>query len=273
LPVAARDLIKANMNKASPASETARLPDTSRVNGPFRRFESDPAGNEFWWWLVLPVATAITLIAINKIAPAFYANWVLPEGYGFLELGQFFIALTAMILAGRLLFRPLVRSHRLLLAFCALATLACLYIAGEEHSWGQHFFHWQTPEYWSQVNKQQETNLHNTLHLFDKKPRLLLELGVLIGGLLIPLAARFRPCIRRMRWSLFFPADIIVPTALCAVVFKVSDALLDGFGIQPLAARPSEAIEFYLYLFILFYLIVLTRRIREIEAETKTAGK
>ena len=253
------------MKSASPRTETARLPDTSRVNGPFRPFTSDPKRNEIWWWLVLPILSAIALTGINTAAPSFYANWVLPEGYGFLELGQFFIALTATIMAARLLFRPFVRKHRLILAFCVLSTLACLYITGEEHSWGQHFFHWQTPEYWSQVNKQQETNLHNTLHLFDKKPRLLLELGVLIGGLLIPLAACFRPCIRRMRWSLFFPADAMIPTALCAVVFKISDALLDGFAVQPLVARPSEAIEFYLYLFILFYLIVLTRRIRELE--------
>ena len=258
------------MNKTEPEKDISRLPDASRVNGPFRPFASDPGANEIWWWLVLPVATMIGLIAVNKAAPEFYGKWVLPEGYGFLELGQFFIAFTAMILGARLLFRPLVRSRRLLLAFCALATLSCLYIAGEEHSWGQHFFHWQTPEYWSRINRQQETNLHNTLHLFDKKPRLLLELGVLIGGIFIPLAARFRPYIRRMRWSLFFPADALVPTAICAVVFKVSDSLLDAFGVRPLVARPSEAIEFYLYLFLLFYMIVLTRRIRELEAENRS---
>ncbi len=90
---------------------------------------------------------------------------------------------------------------------------------------------------------------------------------MLIGGLLIPIGARFRPCIRRMRWSLFLPADAMVPTALCAIVFKLTDSLQDTFGIAPLVARPSEAIEFYLYLFILFYLIVLTRRIRELEGD------
>jgi len=254
-----------------PGKDAGHLPDSKRTEGPFRAFETDPGRSEAWWWLVLPVFIAAALVAANALDPRFYNDHILPEGYGVLELSQFFIALAAMVLALRLVFRPAVRSRRLLLVFCILSTLACLYIAGEEHSWGQHFFQWQTPEYWAQVNRQQETNLHNTLHLFDKKPRLLLELGVLIGGLLIPLAARFRPCIRRMRWSLFFPADALAPTALCAVMFKITDSLLDGFGIPSLVPRPSEAIEFYLYLFILFYLVVLTRRIGELEAEENTA--
>lgn len=248
---------------------TAPLPDTAATDGPFRAFESDPGWSEAWWWLALPVVIAVGLIVINAVASRFYADWILPEGYGFLELSQFFIAFTGMILALLLIFRPFVRQHRYILAFAILASLACLYIAGEEHSWGQHFFHWQTPEYWAEINRQQETNLHNTLHLFDKKPRLLLELGVLIGGILVPLAALYRPCIRRMRWSLFLPADAMVPVALCAILFKVTDSLLDSFSIRPLVARPSEAIEFYLYLFILFYLIVLTRRIRELEREAR----
>lgn len=250
-----------------PGKNGGHLPDSKRTEGPFRAFASDPGWSEAWWWLVLPILIAAALVGANVLVPQFYNDHILPEGYGALELSQFFIALAGMILALRLVFHPAVRARPLLFAFCILSALACLYIAGEEHSWGQHFFQWQTPEYWSQINRQQETNLHNTLHLFDKKPRLLLELGVLIGGLLIPLAARFRSGIRRTRWSLFFPADALAPTALCAIVFKVSDKLLNTFAITPLVARPSEAIEFYLYLFIMFYLLVLTRRIRELEGK------
>lgn len=255
--------------KKSPdtAEKPHRLPDSTATVGPFRTFQSDPRCNEAWWWLAIPLVAGVALVSVNAVAPEFYRKWIFPEGYGVLELSQFFIAFAAMVLAARLLFRPFVRRHRYTRIFMLFATLACLYIAGEEHSWGQHFFHWQTPEYWAHVNRQQETNLHNTLHLFDKKPRLLLELGVLIGGLLIPIAARFRPCIRRMRWSLFFPADAMVPTAVCAVIFKISDSLQDNFYVKPLVYRPSEGIEFYLYLFILFYLIVFARRIRELEHE------
>src|SRR5690606_9029396 len=62
-----------------------------------------------------------------------------------------------------------------------LAALGCFYVGGEEVSWGQHFLNWDTPEYWRAINDQEETNLHNTSAWFDQKPRLLLELSVVVG--------------------------------------------------------------------------------------------
>jgi hypothetical protein len=41
-----------------------------------------------------------------------------------------------------------------------------------------------------------------------------------------------------------------------------------GFGV---AARPSEAVEFYLYFFIMAYLIVFGRRIAALETEDSKA--
>lgn len=43
----------------------------------------------------------------------------------------------------------------------ALAAAACVVIAGEELSWGQWIFHWDTPEALAAVNLQNETNAHN----------------------------------------------------------------------------------------------------------------
>ena len=50
-----------------------------------------------------------------------------------------------------------------------LAGLACFAIAGEELSWGQWIFHWETPDALAQVNLQNETNLHNLVdpRLYD----------------------------------------------------------------------------------------------------------
>src|SRR5262245_38197615 len=133
-------------------------------------------------------------------------------------------------------------------------------------SWGQHFFHWNTPDYWAEVNRQAETNLHNTYAVFEKYPRAVLELGVVIGGILIPIAAAFAPWLRACRLSLFFPPAALMPAAIGAMAFKLSDILVQKiYGAKP-AYRPSETIELYLYYFILTYLIVFARRIREIEA-------
>ena len=261
-------------SNATTASDLEKecLPDSVNRVGPFRTFSSDPGWNEAWWWLGIPVATAVALSAFGTFATEFYRTRILPEGYGVLELSHFVIPIIGLIIAVRLLFRPFVRQHRLIFVFLCLAAFSCFYIAGEEHSWGQHFFHWQTPEYWSQVNRQQETNLHNTLHLFDKKPRALLEIGILIGGLIIPILARYRAGVRRNRWSLFFPPDAIVPTALCALLFKIADTVRDNFHTLILVPRPSEATELFLYLFLLFYLIMFARRINELEREQKRAA-
>ncbi len=94
--------------------------------------------------------------------------------------------LVALALAVRLLFNPFVRRRPFVLTVTIIAALSSLYIAGEEMSWGQHFFHWNTPDYWAEVNRQQETNLHNTYAVFEKYPRAILEIGVLIGGIAHP---------------------------------------------------------------------------------------
>ena len=175
--------------------------------------------------------------------------------------------LIALALSIRLLFKPFVRRRPFVLAVTIIGALACLYIAGEEMSWGQHFFHWSTPEYWAEVNRQEETNLHNTYAIFEKWPRAILELGILIGGILIPAAAAFHPRIRANRLSLFLPAAALIPTAVAALGIKLADLLGQKGYAGELMQRPSEAIEIYLYFFILAFLIVFDRRIRELETE------
>ena len=181
--------------------------------------------------------------------------------------------LLALALAAGLLLKPFVRRRPFVLTVTIIAALSCFYIAGEEMTWGQHFFHWNTPEYWAAVNRQEETNLHNTYAIFDKWPRAILELGVLIGGILIPVAATFDPRVRANRLSLFLPAAAQIPTAIIALGTKAADMLSQKGYVGELLQRPGETIELYLYFFILAYLIVFARRIREIEAAEHTAPK
>ncbi len=206
-----------------------------------------------------------------KLDPAWYDKYVIPEGYGLLELTQFIIMLIALAIAVRLLFKPFVRRRPFLFAVTIVSALSCLYIAGEEMSWGQHFFHWNTPEYWALVNRQGETNLHNTYAVFEKWPRAILEIGIFIGGLLVPLVAAFDPRVRANRLSLFLPPAALVPTAIAVFAFKYLDVAQQKGYVQAVLQRPSETVELYLYFFIFAYLIVFARRIREIE--TADLGK
>jgi len=242
------------------------LPDPKQALGPYRPFTSDPGWIEAWWWLGLPLLVAVFSVGASQIAPDWYKSHALAEGYGILEFAHFVIPLLGLLIAARLLFLPFVRGRPAVLAVTAIGAASCLYISGEEMSWGQHIFHWSTPDYWAMVNRQEETNLHNTYAIFEKTPRSILEVGIFIGGLLVPLAAPFMPWLRAFRMSLFLPAAALVPTALGAIIFKLIDRLQQGDYIPTLVVRPSETIEVYLYFFILAYLIVFARRIQEIEA-------
>ena len=258
-----------NTSTSKPAAGQPHLPDPAKT-GPYRPFTTDPSWNEAWWWLGFPVLVALFVIVSFRVSPDWYGKWVIPEGYGVLELTQFIVLLIALAIVIRLLFDPFVRKRPLVRAFTILAALSCFYIAGEEISWGQDFIHWNTPEYWAEVNRQGETNLHNTYAIFEKVPRAILELGILIGGLIIPLAAAFDSRVRANRLSLFLPAAAVVPTAIGALVFKLYDVLYQKLVVGELVQRPSETVELYLYFFLVAYLIVYTRRIREIEAEKGT---
>jgi len=73
-----------------------------------------------------------------------------------------------------------------------LWTLACIYFAGEECSWGQWYLDFETPEAIAETNQQDEFNLHNMSSWLNQKPRAVVEAFIIIAGLLIPLALHRR---------------------------------------------------------------------------------
>ena len=260
------DTMPKQLSSKIPSTKSVRphLPDPA-TPGPYRPFTSDPGWNESWWWLWFPVLVGIFVLASYALTPDFYRRFVLPEGYGVLELSQFFIPLFGLLIAGRLLFLPFVRVRPFVFTVTLIGALSCLYTAGEEMSWGQHFFHWRTPEYWAAINQQGETNLHNAYPILEGLPRSILEICIAIGGLGVPLAAVFYPALRACRVSLFLPPPALVPTSLGVAAFKLVDLLQQSGYLTDLLFRPSETIETYLYFFILAYLIVFARRIKELE--------
>lgn len=241
------------------------LPDPKKPQGPYRPFTCDPGWNEAWWWLGIPVFVAALSLGSYHLAPEWYMRYVLPEGYGILEMSHFIIPMFGLFIAGGLAFNPFVRARPLMWTVALIGALSCIYIAGEETSWGQHFFHWSTPEYWAAINRQDETNLHNAFLISEGLPRSILEVCVVIGGLGVPFAALFYSVLRACRISVFLPPPALVPTSIGAIGFKLVDHLQNNGYLTGVLHRPSETIETYLYFFILAYLIVFARRIKELE--------
>lgn len=222
-----------------------------------------PASLPLWAWLVLPVATALTLAVLGQAAPEFYREYMIPET-GVLEMLHVIEGAAGAVLAAMILTRPEVRRHRWLAGWGALALAGCAYVAGEEASWGQHIFVWATPEGWQAMNDQGETNLHNVSSWFDQKPRLLLELGVITGGLVLPFVQRLRGWPRvGSRIDYIMPPITCLPAALMAESVRLEEAGAWLIGApDSLFYRGSEVQELFFYYFVILYLIELRRRVR-----------
>lgn len=213
-------------------------------------------------WLWIPL---IGIIA--KIKTEFYMShqdvaWLVGEN-GAYEILQAIILVVALLTAVYTLIK-MDKSNKWLMAWVALSAVCCLYVAGEEISWGQHILKWNTPDYWNTLNDQGETNFHNTTSWLDQKPRLLLSIGVYVGGIIIPLLLMYRQSILNkfnlMRFSSIFPTkDFILVGALCLVI-KIFDKLADVMDFQ-LFARNAESEEMYLFYFVLLYVILMKKRL------------
>ena len=107
---------------------------------------------------VIPYALFILLTTSFAVIAAYFPTlyiWLTYEDL-FGEWWQFYLFAIALIVSARL---ALCRSEFAL--FFSLLALACLYVCGEEISWGQRLFNLETPQFFQQHNLQQETNLHN----------------------------------------------------------------------------------------------------------------
>lgn len=142
-----------------------------------------------WAWLWFPPLVLQVQVLVWLIDPAFEQRWIGMREFGAVEIGTI-LAYLPGIVAGLLALRLGKHlSHPWLRAWLLLFVLGSLCIAGEEASWGQHYLHWNTPEAWAEINKQQETNLHNTSTWLNQKPHIAMGLWILIGGIGMPLRA------------------------------------------------------------------------------------
>ena len=214
------------------------------------------------WALWLPLAVAVCLAFFGKISPHGYIFWIENESHGLLELSHWLMPLAASLIAMRLLLLRGVRRQPQLFAWLALAALGTFYVAGEEMSWGQHYFDWVTPEGWHSINDQGETNLHNTSSWFDQKPRTLLEIGVIVGGLILPWLMVLRPALKSRPIAVIVPPLSCFPAAALAELSALSERTVNWLGGETyLFHRTSEVQEFYFYYFVLLYIVILSRRL------------
>lgn len=209
------------------------------------------------WWFWLPIAVFAAVAAANPFLDDTWHPLMYAEN-GILETAQFLIAAAAAVVG---IFCLRHCDTAWLRGWVMAGILGSAYIALEEISYGQHIFDWHTPAYWEALNDQNETNLHNTSSWFDQKPRLLLMLGVIAGGCILPFIRRARPALLPKKFGIVYPSDMMFWTSLLTLAShfaKQFDKRLDG---HRLFDRASEVNEFYIYYFLLLYMVVLYIRL------------
>jgi hypothetical protein len=163
--------------------------------------------------------------------------------------------------------------NKLLTIWFVMVTLGCVYFAGEDLSWGQHYIGWETPEHIAEINKQEETNLHNMNSWFNQKPRLALELFVLIGGIFVASLRKIKGEIYSAEnmayW--FWPGFACLPAAILAILSRMPERIYKlynhsfEFPLLPINVRYSEIQELYFAFFLMIYLISVLQRLKSVQ--------
>ncbi|WP_320177146.1 hypothetical protein [Roseovarius pacificus] len=140
----------------------------------------------------------------------------------------------ALFMASLVLFWRAIRLGRaarigagLLVAFYALIFV---FGAGEEISWGQRIFGWETTEYFLENNRQMETNLHNLAFGEEQLAKTLF--GSVLTTVLLLYLVVLPPLYPRVRWIAKLADALMVPVpglrhTIIAVVASLLVAVVD----------------------------------------------
>ncbi len=229
-----------------------------------------------WIWLVPAPLIVLLQVAAKAISEDFYARWLRGEK-GLVEVLTVLFLVAAVLQAAQL-FRLRERvAWPHFGKFAALMAAGCIFFAGEEASWGQHWLGFAPPEAIAARNDQGEFNLHNDPLLetvLDQLPRNLLTLAALVGGVLVPLVLR-----RKARadfesdspWAWIWPTSVALPSALLAVTITLPEKLFETTrGEVPywLEISAGETKEFCIALFLWVYLASLRGRLAAAPPQT-----
>jgi len=222
-----------------------------------------------WVWLWFPPAMIALQIVAYLIDPVFEEHWFNTKEFGAVELGTVIVYLPGIV-AGIMAFSLCRRlPDKWLGIWILIFILGCIFIAGEEASWGQHYLHWNTPEHWAHLNKQQETNLHNSTTWLNQKPRIAMELWILIGGIIMPLRYRLKKISLNPEtdWQYWlWPTYVCLPAALLCFFIKLplhiakwthaAQPMFIGFNL-------NETHEYNIAVFLTLYLCSIYLRIKQ----------
>ena len=208
-----------------------------------------------WLWLMcvpFVVHLGIGYLDTNRV---FFDRWIESE-LGLIENLTVFVLLPAAVMLLYTSANYWRHSKGLLAVWFLLAALVCIGFGGEEASWGQHWFGWESPEYFESNNRQGETNFHNFDIQIGRTVKAILTLAIIIGGLVLPLLRN-----GRMQHQANHFLDHVVGTKSCVPVafwvffVRLIERFKTWFDLEwsILAVNLKELQELYIALFLFIY--------------------
>ena len=148
---------------------------------------------------------------------------------GLVELLQVIFLLFSLIFFVKFIKKNFNNINVIIKIFSILYLLGIFYYFFEEISWGQHLFGWSTPQFFSNFNHQNETNIHNISSLFNELPRNLLLIWCTLSFIFVKV----------LKSKYFIYKKLILPSvnlkfiSLLILMFFVPDLLIDKLDIAP----------------------------------------
>jgi hypothetical protein len=229
-------------------------------------------------WLYIPIIFFLNIFLAKYINEDFF-NQYFQQETGFIENGTFIILFFSIITCLFILKkRNLFVFKKLFLFWIIVFLFGLIYFAGEEISWGQQWFKWQTFDFFMNYNDQSETNFHNISSWYDQKPRSLLLLFIFLGGIFLPFYLKIKKkklYSRNIKFWLF-PNICCMPSALICLFFYILDNTYKfvcygtpGIDIKCnyipylFVLRTSEILELFMSLFLFIYVLSIYSRLNK----------
>ena len=149
---------------------------------------------------------------------------------GLVEILQVIVLFLSIIILFKYILSNLKNLSRIFQIILSLYLIGLIYYFFEEISWGQHLFFWKTPDIFSEMNSQNETNLHNISNLFNELPRTFLLIFCTFSFLFKNLIAH-----KSKYLSLFIlPNSNLMYLSYLIMFFVLPDFIVDIFDISPI---------------------------------------
>ena len=178
---------------------------------------------------------------------------------GSVEILTFLVFLIAGILGLILVIKNFKRVNNFVTCFYFIFSICLILISLEEISWGQWFFHFETPDHWKTLNYQGETNLHNLEAFQRHSDTFCLIYGIAgITGILLRNFTFFKKIgapIILLSWFLIITVHAIIDIA--------ADYNLTSAGVELIIERDRELIELLIGLNAFFYLRINSQILKD----------